>query len=203
MKTPIFLLLFFVFLGPQSSHALNCGSKWVEAGERKVEVLMKCGEPLLIEKYHERDVVYRDFLGVIKGKDVHTYVEIWTYNFGANRFLYFLRFVNDRLSNIEEGVRGFNGPLPSRPVPSCGQWVQYGDRKIDVLMKCGPPTLKDEKVEEQYHSIFSDRDRLFAEQNSYRTIEDWTYNFGPNHFLYFIRLENGRVRRIESGTYGY
>jgi hypothetical protein len=204
MKSTIFLLFFSLFFSQQNSFALTCGNKWVETGDRKVEVLMKCGEPLLVEKYHERDIIYRDFLGrVIKGRDAHTYVEEWTYNFGSNRFLSFLKFVNDRLFNIEEGKRGFDGPLPSRPKAACGQTVEQGDRKIDVLMKCGPPTLKDEKVEEQYHSIFSEQDRLFEEQNSYRYIEEWTYNFGPNYFLYFIKLENGRVRRIESGGYGY
>ncbi len=204
MKTTLVLLFLFLLPSQQDSFALTCRNKWVETGDRKVEVLMKCGEPLLVEKYQERAITYRDFLGrVIKGRETYTYVEEWTYNFGSNRFLYFLKFVNDRLFNMEEGTRGFDGPLPSKPKSTCGQTLEAGDRKVDVLLKCGPPTFKDEKVEEQYHSIFSGQDRLFEEEKSYRVIEEWTYNFGPNHFLYFIKLENGRVRSIESGGYGY
>ena len=207
MKRYIFFLVFLFLspvLGMQDSFALTCSNKWVEPGDRKVEVLLKCGEPVLMEKYQERTVAYRDFLGqAIKGREGYRYVEEWTYNFGSTRFLYFLKFVNERLFSIEEGVRGFDGPLASKPKPSCGQMVEPGDRKIDVLMKCGRPTLKDEKVEEQYDSIFREQDRFFEEQISYRVIEEWTYNFGPNYFLYFIKLENGRVRRIESGGYGY
>jgi hypothetical protein len=34
-------------------------------------------------------------------------------------------------------------------------------------------------------------------------IEEWTYNFGPTHFLLFIRLQRGRVTSMEYGDYGF
>ena len=34
-------------------------------------------------------------------------------------------------------------------------------------------------------------------------VEEWTYNHGPSRFLDHLRLENGIVRSIVSGDYGY
>jgi len=34
-------------------------------------------------------------------------------------------------------------------------------------------------------------------------VEIWTYNYGPSRFLDYVRLENGIVRKIYSGGYGY
>ena len=205
MRTSFFFLFLFLFFNLPQAFALSCGNRLVNLGDKKVEVLLKCGEPALVERWEDTIIAYRDFQGaVIKGSAIHRYVEEWTYNFGPNRFLYFLRFTDDKLSNIEQGSRGFNGPLPSKGrKTSCGKMVEVGDRKIDVLMKCGPPDLREERYEERLHSILGDRDRIF-EEHQYRVgIEEWTYNFGPNYFLYFIRFENGRVRRVEPGDYGY
>jgi hypothetical protein len=35
------------------------------------------------------------------------------------------------------------------------------------------------------------------------TVEEWTYNHGPHRFIDRVRIENGRVRKINSGSYGY
>lgn len=37
----------------------------------------------------------------------------------------------------------------------------------------------------------------------YRTIAIWTYDFGPNVFVRFVRIEDGRVTRVHTGSYGY
>jgi hypothetical protein len=31
----------------------------------------------------------------------------------------------------------------------------------------------------------------------------WTYNYGPSRFIDYVRIENGKVRKIYSGGYGY
>ncbi|HEY5974410.1 MAG TPA: DUF2845 domain-containing protein [Geobacteraceae bacterium] len=35
------------------------------------------------------------------------------------------------------------------------------------------------------------------------TVEEWTYNFGPNEFMYLVRFVNGRVTKIQSRDRGY
>jgi hypothetical protein len=66
-----------------------------------------------------------------------------------------------------------------------GGIVSVGDSKIDLLGKCGPPAL----VEDRWR-------RKTA-------VERWTYNFGPNRFLQLVTLVNGKVAAVERGGYGY
>jgi hypothetical protein len=33
-------------------------------------------------------------------------------------------------------------------------------------------------------------------------VEDWTYDFGRNQFIRYLRFENGRLVRIDTGGYG-
>ena len=73
--------------------------------------------------------------------------------------------------------------------------ASLGDAMVDVIMKCGEPTLKNQREEK----------RVGADKRSsiIVTIEEWSYNFGPNAFMYSMRFENGRVERIDSLDYGY
>ena len=71
--------------------------------------------------------------------------------------------------------------------------VSRGNLMAEVLKKCGPPTFavqrEEKKIEKRGFSIV--------------TVDEWTYNFGPQEFMYDILFENGRVARIESLDYGY
>lgn len=66
-----------------------------------------------------------------------------------------------------------------------GGIVSVGDAKIDLLGKCGPPSL----VEDRWRRKTS--------------VERWTYNFGPDRFLQFVTLVDGKVALVERGGYGY
>ncbi|MFA5514876.1 MAG: DUF2845 domain-containing protein [Desulfuromonadales bacterium] len=84
----------------------------------------------------------------------------------------------------------------------CGnQLVHIGDGKFDVLEKCGEPVLREEREEERYFRIF--REGGFFEVLQEVTVEEWTYNLGPNMFIRVLRFENGRLHSIEIGEYGY
>ena len=94
----------------------------------------------------------------------------------------------------------------------CGSdLILEGDRKIEVLHKCGDPVTIDQRVEyeglrlqefnlqsrNQPHYIFD------YEQHKPIYIEDWTYNFGPRRFMRLIRFENGVLDEITVLGYGY
>lgn len=55
-------------------------------------------------------------------------------------------------------------------------------------MKCGEPILIETFGKEHITSPIS---------------EEWTYNFGPGKFLYFVKFRHGRVIDTEYGDYGY
>jgi Protein of unknown function (DUF2845) len=71
-----------------------------------------------------------------------------------------------------------------------GGLVAVGDTRLDLVAKCGAPTLLEAEP------VAPTGDPSLA-------IERWTYNFGPERFLQVVSLQGGRIIRIERGTYGY
>jgi len=72
--------------------------------------------------------------------------------------------------------------------------VSDGATKPEVLLKCGEPSFKDSRTETVY-------DR-FTHQTIYRTIEEWTYNFGSNRFMQTIIFVDGRLTEVRAGDFG-
>lgn len=81
-----------------------------------------------------------------------------------------------------------------------GGIVSVGDAIPTVLHKCGPPAYATQR--EQSEVTGSTR-RGGTKTITRITIDDWTYNFGPNEFMYQVIFENGRVARIESLDWGF
>ncbi len=75
--------------------------------------------------------------------------------------------------------------------------VSKGDLPAEVVKKCGPPTFQWQRQESRVDYVRDSKTITIV------TIDDWTYNFGPNEFMYNLRFENGRVMKIESLDYGY
>jgi hypothetical protein len=171
---------------------LRCGNNLVHEGDHVIEVLNKCGEPVWRERW-EDEVIDRRFFDTLERQTV--VMEEWLYDFGPTRLLHILRFRNSRLESIATGDRG------SRlSVQSCreGKVLSIGDTKFEVLRMCGPPDF----------SEIHDADELIINRfdRSRRTtirIDEWTYNFGPSHFLLHLTFENGRLKRMATGGYGF
>jgi hypothetical protein len=103
----------------------------------------------------------------------------------------------------------------------CGtRLISVGDYKARVLAECGEPDHVQVWEEEriygfQHHpgryGVYENYEYVHPENrlgSPYRVrqlvvVEEWTYNYGPTRFLNHLRLENGIVRRIFSGDYGY
>ena len=114
-------------------------------------------------------------------------------------------------------------PLPSVTASSlrCGaRLITVGDVMHRVLAECGEPDHVQIWQEEQvygfqhppgYYGIYEDFEYLNPQSrlgSPYRirklvVVEVWTYNHGPARFLDHLRFENGIVRSISSGDYGY
>jgi hypothetical protein len=95
----------------------------------------------------------------------------------------------------------------------CGnKLVNVGDSSSKVLEYCGSPTWQDsweeERLERPYAYPFSNSGNFVTGRSSiatvvHVTIEEWTYNFGPAHFMRILTFENGRVVNIKTGNYGF
>jgi hypothetical protein len=75
--------------------------------------------------------------------------------------------------------------------------VSINDTIPDVLTKCGPPAFQDRR--EDARAFGKRHDRTFETI----TVDAWTYNFGPQEFMYEVTFHNGRVAKIESLNQGY
>ncbi|HKE43269.1 MAG TPA: DUF2845 domain-containing protein [Steroidobacteraceae bacterium] len=85
--------------------AFNCGQKLVHEGDSIYDVRSKCGEPEDIQTHTvlQRPVVWYGGHPVVAapGSLVEVPVEIWTYNFGPNKLMRRLRFVDGYLEDID------------------------------------------------------------------------------------------------------
>lgn len=84
---------------------------------------------------------------------------------------------------------------------SCqGGIVSIGDAAGEVVSKCGQPAYTAQREQKKVtEGSKSSREAVITTV----TIDDWTFNFGPDQFQYRLVLENGRVASIESLGYGY
>ncbi|NNL76875.1 MAG: DUF2845 domain-containing protein [Desulfobacterales bacterium] len=103
----------------------------------------------------------------------------------------------------------------------CGsRLITIGDYKARVLSECGQPDHIDVWQEERvyrfhshprYYGIYDNYEYRHPDndyEKPYRIkklviVEKWTYNHGPGRFMDHLKLENGIVRRITSGDYGF
>lgn len=81
-----------------------------------------------------------------------------------------------------------------------GGIVSVGTTAGEVIYKCGEPSFASQREQTRVeHGVIGHRNNVYTTS----TIDDWTFNFGPNEFQYRLLLENGRVISIESLDYGY
>lgn len=104
VRTLLLLLTYCFLLVPSLGLAMRCGNNLVDVGATKIEVLSKCGEPVLKEEVGE------DFSRQSDNRDTRRerrYVEKWTYNFGSTRFIYVLTIKDGKVIDISTEDKGF------------------------------------------------------------------------------------------------
>jgi hypothetical protein len=107
--TPGMLLLAscFAVAGPAAADSMRCGSKLMTDGDPTDKVLAFCGEPVSIER---REILrpYGYHRGITVHSSYEVSVEIWTYNFGAHKLMYRLRFEDGLIVDIDTLSHGYN-----------------------------------------------------------------------------------------------
>lgn len=78
----------------------------------------------------------------------------------------------------------------------CGNdLVMLGDSAARIEQICGVPTSKVPLFEEK--RIVNNREVTISQE------EKWTYNFGPQDFLYVLRFVNDKLAAVDTDGYGY
>ncbi len=184
--------------------SIDCPGGIVQVGDSKLDLLAKCGRPTLVEGRESEKAAFDVRNGV--ARRVVAPVDVWMYDFGRNRFVQLVRLVRGRIASIERGSWGYADEAPSRGRPekkTCDPAVlSEGKLTLEILARCGEPTLKDE-WEEEVAAVRQVDGQLVYAASSWRTIAIWTYDFGPNVLVRYLRIDDGRVTRVETGSYGY
>jgi hypothetical protein len=83
--------------------------------------------------------------------------------------------------------------------------VSSGDSPIEVLGKCGTPTLQQYRQEEieTFEPVFIRGKQVLVARRITVPVEIWTYNFGPHSLIYVVVFRNDRVVDIRTQGYGY
>lgn len=100
------------------SETLRCGNRLVDVGDTQDKVRALCGEPESIETRTvlRRPSYWRHGRRVYYGEGVvDVAAELWTYNFGPNRFMRRIRFVDGRVEEIESLGYGHNKEEEKKP----------------------------------------------------------------------------------------
>jgi hypothetical protein len=104
-------LTIFSSVSVERVYGLRCGNNIIDVGDRKIDVLKKCGEPAIADEWYEEDIFRSspeiDRFGEGSRRKVVVHVEEWTYNFGPTRFTYILTFKNGKLVEVRTGDYGF------------------------------------------------------------------------------------------------
>ena len=84
---------------------------------------------------------------------------------------------------------------------SCpGGVISVGDSRLDLLGKCGPPTLVESRPAQVTEWV---GDRVQGASRTVTiTLETWTYDLGSSRLIQYVKLEAGRVADVRTGGYG-
>jgi hypothetical protein len=174
----------------RADSSIQCDGGIVSVGDAKVDLLGKCGAPVLVDQRTEKR-------HTPEGGHALVSVEQWTYNFGPNRFLQFVTLVDGKVARVDRGGYGYPPealePRPPGRARCETSQPRVGDSKVDLLAKCGEPILRETRLET--------RPGLAGPVSV--QVDVWTLDFGPQSFVQFVVFENGRVVRIDRGSYGY
>ena len=162
--------------------AFRCRGDLVEPGDRTFEVRRLCGSPDFADRYPEAEIPGVGLVGDIRD---------WYYNPGPSGLLRRLRFQDGELVEISVLGKGFVPGLGGHCSP---RDLRRGLTKPELLDRCGRP----DHVSHQLLAPGGYRPVVPV-----RSVEEWTYNFGPGRFLRHVRLVNGVVEDVEIGNRGY
>ncbi len=178
--------------GGPNAYGNSCSGGIVSPGDSKPEVLMKCGEPTSKQSHDEEITTRTDDT---RRKEIVN-VEEWVYNPGPTSFIRILEFRNGKLADIRTGGYGYS-ETKGRAANCEDVKIERDTTTFDVVARCGDPTWKDSHNEEITEEVAEGVKRKVIV-----TVEEWTYNLGPNKFMRVLTFRNGKLVDVKTGNYG-
>jgi len=103
-------LLLVLFLGPTAeAWALRCGNHLISEQDAALKLKRYCGEPVDVETHQERRAVrvYDNRVGGYVTNYESIPYEIWTYNFGPQRFMMRITVREGLVTDIQSAGYGY------------------------------------------------------------------------------------------------
>lgn len=174
-----------LLLASGSAHALRCDGRLVERGDHAIQVRERCGEPYWTDGYSEFLIAGEN--GPLEQR-IERSVEAWYYNFGPNRLLRRLLFIDDRLVGEESLGYGYSTLGRDCRLDALPSGTPAGV----VVARCGAPASRNQR-----YADLTRRDAGgFARRRVVRH-EEWVYDFGRDRDLRLLRILDGRLQGIE------
>lgn len=175
---------------------LRCDSRIIDEGSLAAETVAACGEP-----------AYRDLWTFQQGQGYVAEAEEWYYDFGPAKLLRVIKLRHGRVVDIDSDGYGFDKNTAGSCQPA---QITPAISKYRLLRLCGEPVqrramgvlspLRSRSTMSGSH----ERGRLHREEYLVPLFrEEWIYNFGSSHLMRVVTLEDGRVKRVESGDRGF
>jgi len=79
-----------------------------------------------------------------------------------------------------------------------GKVTSRWDAKVDVVMTCSEPVLKDSHGDKIAEKVDTDIKLKITV-----VIDEWTYSLGPDVFMRILRFTNGKLTDIREAGHGY
>mgnify|MGYP003500245364 CR=1 FL=1 len=174
------LALLAALLAAAPAQALRCDGRLVGTGDHAVQV-----EPYWIESYSEWLVVGEN---QALERRIERQLEAWYYNFGPDRLLHRLLFIDGRL--VRDDTLGYG-------VSKIGGRCNYDtlDRGLsigEVVARCGLPASQSRR----YGLVTLRDDSGLAREREARR-DEWIYDPGSGRRLQLIVFVDGRVAERE------
>jgi len=107
MRRILLLCCFLILAAP--AYALRCGNGIVDTGDTTLKLVRLCGQPTLKEQ-QQRRVLTRSY-DRVRGLYFDDYLsvpyEVWTYNFGPQRFVQRITIEDGKIKQIESSGYGY------------------------------------------------------------------------------------------------
>jgi hypothetical protein len=183
MRAPIILLSPILLLLSTMAHSdsLRCDGELLSTGDRMFRVRELCGEPDVRVVKSALDVGYPGAIA---------YEEEWQYNFGPQRQLRFVDFVNKELRRVSTGPSGFS----SASADCDAQALDEGISQLELQGRCGSPDRKARRVTARPFRL--QPMGLLYPRGVPAT--DWIYRFEGNRFTRVVTLIDGWVVRVRA-----
>jgi hypothetical protein len=84
-----------------------CETSMIHVGDSKIDLLARCGEPMLVDVRPDVPLAYDVYRGVLPGGAAIVDLEVWTYDFGPQQLVRFVYFQDGVVRRIDTGSHGY------------------------------------------------------------------------------------------------